>query len=119
MTEAPPSGMGTDALSDMQVPLDADRGYTIVICRPEDRPANATDENGVAWMDWGTKGEGLDDKHNRTDFGLVLFRFMYNNPSWPHDPDKISEPGTEAEIMGPYFPRLSYTDKADFEAGGA
>jgi hypothetical protein len=119
MTEAPPSGMGTDALSDMQVPLDADRGYTIVICRPEDRPANATGENGVAWMDWGTKGEGLDDEHNRTDFGLVLFRFMYNNPSWPHDPDKISEPGTEAEIMGPYFPRLSYTDKADFEAGGA
>jgi hypothetical protein len=119
MTEAPPSGMGTDALSDMQVPLDADRGYTIVICRPEDRPANATGENGVAWMDWGTKGEGLDDEHNRTDFGLVLFRFMYNNPSWPHDPDKISEPGTEAEIMGPYFPRLSYTDKATFEAGGA
>ncbi len=29
------------------------------------------------------------------------------------------KPGTEAKIMGPYFPRLSYTDKATFKAGGA
>ncbi len=119
MSEAPPSGMGADALSDMQVPLDADRNYTIVVCRPEDRPANATDENGVAWMDWGTRGEGLDDERSRTDFGLILFRFMYNNPDWAQSPERIAEPGTEAETMGPYFPRLSYTDKEAFEAGRA
>ena len=119
MSEAPPSGMGTDGISDFQIPLDEDRNYTIVISRAEDRPANATDENGVAWVDWGTKGEGLDDELNRTDFGMVLFRFMHNNPNWAHDPDKIVEPGTEGKVMGPYFPRLSYTDKATFEAGGA
>jgi hypothetical protein len=118
MSEAPPSGMGADALTDMQVPLDADRNYTIVVCRPDDRPANATDENGVAWMDWGTRGEGLDDEKNRTDFGLILFRFMYNNPEWANNPDTIVEPGTEAEVMGPYFPRLSYTTTEDFEAQG-
>ena len=119
MSEAPPSGMGTDGISDMQMPLDGDRNYTIVICRPEDRPANATEENGVAWMDWGTKGEGIDDESNRTDYGMVLFRFMHNNPDWAHDPSRIVEPGTEEMVMGPYFPRLSYTDKATFEAGGA
>ena len=118
MTEAPPSGMGTDAISDFQVPLDKDRNYTIVVSRPEDRPANATDEKGVAWIDWGTKGEGLDDGHNRTDFGLLVFRYMYNDPDWKHDPGKIVEHGTEAEVMGPYFPRLSYMDKAAFEADG-
>ncbi|MGA9373105.1 MAG: hypothetical protein WBV53_14740 [Solirubrobacterales bacterium] len=118
MTEAPPSGMGTDAISDFQVPLDEDRNYTIVVSRPEDRPANATDEKGVAWIDWGTKGEGLDDGQNRTDFGLLVFRYMYNDPDWKHDPGKIVEHGTEAEIMGPYFPQLSYTDKAAFEADG-
>ena len=41
--EAPPSGLSNDGLTDMQVPLDADGNYTIVISRVEDRPANATD----------------------------------------------------------------------------
>ena len=119
MTQAPPSGMGTDGISDFQVPLDEDRNYTIAISRPENRPANATDEHGVAWLDWGTEGEGIDDRANRTDFGMLVFRFMYNNPDWEHDPGEIVEHGTEEEIMGPYFPRLSYTDKATFEAGDA
>jgi hypothetical protein len=116
MSEAPPSGMGTDGLSDFQIPLDHDRNYTIVICREEDRPSNATDEHGVAWVDWGHRGEGIDDDLNREDFGLLLFRFMHNNPEWKRNPDQIVKPGTEEEIMGPYFPRLSYTDKATFEA---
>ena len=119
MSEAPPSGMGTDGLSDFQIPLDDDRNYTIVICRMEDRPANATDENGVAWVDWGHKGEGIDDALNREDYGMILFRFMHTNPNWKYDPKNIVAPGTEAEVMGPYFPRLSYTDRATFEAGRA
>jgi hypothetical protein len=118
MTQAPPSGLGTDGLSDFQVPLDADRRYTIVVCRPEDRPRNASEENGVAWMDWGAEGEGIDDEQNRTDFGLLVFRFMYNDPTWEHDPARIVEHGTEVRIMGPYFPQISYTDRAAFEAAG-
>jgi hypothetical protein len=119
VSEAPPSGMGTDGLSDFQIPLDEDRNYTIVISREEDRPANATDEKGIAWVDFGHRGEGIDDELNRDDFAILLFRFMHTNPDWEHDPWKIVEPGTEAQIMGPYFPRMSYTDKATFEAGGA
>ena len=119
MTQAPPSGMGTDGISDFQIPLDRERNYTIVVCRAEDRPANATGENGVAWLDWGTAGEGIDDELNRSDFGMLVFRFMYNNPGWAHDPGRIVEHGTEAEIMGPYFPQLTYTDKATFEAADA
>ena len=69
-------------------------------------------------MDWGTRGEGIDDESNRADFGLILFRFMLNNPNWAQDPNQIVEPGTEEKIMGPYFPRMSYTDKATFEAQG-
>jgi hypothetical protein len=119
VSEAPPSGMGTDGLSDFQIPIDDDRNYTIVISRGEDRPANATDEHGVAWVDWGHKGEGIDDELNREDYAMILFRFMHTNPSWKHDPQKIVKPGMEEEVMGPYFPRMSYTDKATFEAGGA
>ncbi len=46
--EAAPSGQIVAGLTDMQVPLDADRNYTIVVSRTEDRPKNATIENGVA-----------------------------------------------------------------------
>ena len=100
------------------VPLDVNRNYIIVVSRPEDRPANAIEKNGVAWMDWGTRGEGLDDPANRTNFGLLLFRFMYNNLNWANNPDQITKPGTESEILGPYFPHLSYTDKKGFEEDG-
>jgi hypothetical protein len=117
-SEAPPSGMGTDALTDLQVPLDKDRNYTIVVSREEDRPANATEENGVAWMDWGTRGEGLKDPANRADFGLLVFRYMYNNPKWKNSPDNVIEPGSEPEVMGPYYPRGEYMTKTDFEAKG-
>src|SRR5262249_15634733 len=37
--EAPPSGRIVDGVADMQVPLDKDGNYTIVVSRPEDRPA--------------------------------------------------------------------------------
>lgn len=119
MTQAPPSGMGTDGISDFQIPLDAERNYTIAVSLPEDRPSNATEEHGVAWLAWGRAGEGIDDDLNRPDFGMVVFRFMYNNPEWAHDPGRIVEHGSEEGIMGPYFPRLSYADKAGFEAGDA
>jgi hypothetical protein len=67
VTEASaPSGEMWDGVFDMMVPVDENGFYTIVVSRPEDRPANATHENGVAWIDWGP-GEGLDDPRNRPD----------------------------------------------------
>lgn len=59
--EAPPSGRIVDGLADMQIPLDKDGNYTIVYSRRENRPTNATDENGVAWIEWSLRDEGLDD----------------------------------------------------------
>jgi hypothetical protein len=113
-----PSGEVWDGLSDMQAPLDADGYYTIVVSRPEDRPANATEENGVAWMDWGP-GEGLDDdRRNRKDFGMMIMRFMACDPGWENSPTKATTPGTEAKLMGPYYPTGYYTTKEAFEADG-
>jgi hypothetical protein len=116
MSEAPPSGMGDDAISDMQVPLDRNRNYTIVVSRPEDRPRNATAKNGIAWLNWGDRGEGLSGPLNRKDFGLIVMRYMLENPTWAQSPTNVNVPGTEAQVMGPYFPRGVYTDKATFEA---
>jgi hypothetical protein len=116
--EAAPSGQIVDGLTDFQVPLDADRDYTIVVSRPEDRPGNATVEHGVAWMSWSPRGEGLNDPRNRPDFGMLILRIMANHPSWANSPDKITAPGTEEAVMGPYYPRGEYTTKEQFETKG-
>lgn len=111
-----PSGQLWDGVFDMMVPVDDDGWYTIVVSRPEDRPANATHENGVAWIDWGP-GEGLDDARDRKDWGMVVMRFMVTNPDWDNSPSKVRTAGTEEAVMGPYFPKGYYTTKAAFEAG--
>ena len=112
-----PSGELWDGVFDMQAPVDKDGYYTIVVSRPQDRPRNATRENGVAWIDWGP-GEGLNDPRDRKDWGMLLMRFMVPKPDWEHSPAKVSKPGEEATVMGPYYPRGYYTTKAQFEAKG-
>jgi hypothetical protein len=116
--EAMPSGQIVDALTDFQVPLDKDGYYTIVYSRAEDRPANATDANGIAWIEWSPRGEGVDGPKNRTDFGMLMLRFIANDPSWPRSPVNVTKPGMEEAVMGPYYPTGYYTSKADFEANG-
>jgi len=116
--EAPPSGQVVDGLIDMQVPLDKDGNYTIVYSRKEDQPKNATVENGVAWIEWSPRGEGIDDPRNRSDFGMLMLRMIADNPSWAQSANHVGEPGMEEAVMGPYYPRGYYTDKAKFEAEG-
>jgi hypothetical protein len=101
----------------MQVPVDQDGYYTIVVSLPEDRPKNATRENGVAWIDWGP-GEGLNDPRNRKDWGMLLMRFMVPSKDWANSPLKSKGPDDLASVMGPYYPRGYYTTKADFEREG-
>jgi hypothetical protein len=117
--EAAPSGQIVDGLTDMQVPLDQDGFYTIVYSRKEDRPKNATLDNGIAWIEWSPRGEALDDPRNRTDFGMLMLRVMANNPDWAQSPDKVTKPGTEEAVMGPYYPQGYYTTREQFEAEGA
>ena len=114
--EAAPSGQIVDGLTDMQVPIDENGYYTIVYSRKEDRPRNATQENGIAWIEWSPRGEGLDNPDNREDFGMLMLRIMNTNPGWKQRPDNITKPGMEEEVMGEYLPKGNYTDKATFEA---
>jgi hypothetical protein len=108
------SGSLWDGVFDMQVPVDKDGFYTIVVSLPEDRPKNATAENGITWIDWGP-GEGLEDPRNRKDWGALLIRFMVPQKDWTYNPLK---PGDLATVMGPYYPRGYYTTKEKFEAEG-
>jgi hypothetical protein len=49
---------------------------------------------------------------------MLLVRMMSADPNWENSPDKITKPGEEAAVLGSYYPRGEYTDKATFEAKG-
>jgi hypothetical protein len=114
---AAPSGQMWDGLTDMMVPVDEQGCYTIVVSRPEDRPANATTENGVAWLDWG-RGDCPEEPRNRADYAMLGMRFMACQPDWEHSPARATRPGMEESVLGPYYPRGYYTTREEFEAEG-
>ncbi|HEX6945536.1 MAG TPA: hypothetical protein VF196_05030, partial [Casimicrobiaceae bacterium] len=114
---SPVSGLGFDCVYDQQVPLRGDRRYTIVVSRPEDRPSNARPACGFKWMSFG-KGEAYDDPASRDYVGTLYMRFMAPDPTFKQAPVNVTVPGTESQVMGPYFPSSAYTSKADFEARG-
>ena len=116
--EAAPSGQIVDGLTDMQIPLDDEGNYTIVYSRAEDRPSNATAGNGVAWIEWSPRGEGIDGPGNRTDFGMLMMRIMAPSPDWAESPLNVIAPGQEETVMGAYYPEGEYMTKEAFEALG-
>ena len=114
---APTSGLGYDCVFDQQVPLRTGRRYTIVVSRPTDRPRNARRACGYEWLNFG-RGERHPDGSGRPDLSFFYMRFMAPNPRWAQAPQRVTSPGQEAAVMGPYFPRSAYTSKAAFERRG-
>jgi hypothetical protein len=105
---------GVDCVADREVPLHGDRRFTIVVARPADRPANARPRCGVAWLDWGERG----DAAGRPDYGLLIVRNMLPATGFREAIQNVAAPGAEPAVMGDYFPRSTYTTKAAFEARG-
>ena len=87
--------------------------------RSEDRPENATAENGVAWIEWSPRGEGLDTPQNREDFGMLMMRIMAPSADWAESPANVTKPGEEESVMGAYYPKGEYMTKEAFEALGS
>lgn len=118
----PPSGAGWDCVWDQAVPVDEDGYYTLVVSRPEDRPANARRECGFKWMDFG-KGEG-DFLGARPWVNVAYMRFMDPNPDWAQSPKNIPLPTAtnpypqDQYVMKEYFPSSHYETKAEFESHG-
>jgi hypothetical protein len=98
---------------DFGIPIATDDSYTVVVSQPEDRPANATEEEGVAWMQAGgdpTQPDLLFLKH------LLPSEEFYDQSVWAVPEGVV---GAAEEIMGPYYPQITYCDVATFEEGGA
>ena len=103
-----------DCLADRQVPVGPERRYTIVVSKRADRPANARRRCGVAWLRWGDRGDGVGDPN----YGLLIMRNMLASPGFARAIQRVSEAGTEAEVMGDYLPRTKYTTRQGFESQG-
>lgn len=99
----------TACAADRDTVLDSAGLYTFVISTPQDRPVNATPDNRVTWLDWGST-----EVNN-----LLLLRHMLPDPEFPHAARNV-EPGTLADsVMGPYAPLARYCETTAFERGGA
>lgn len=95
----------TTCAADEDVALADDGTFTFVVSTPEDRPANATAENDVTWLDWGS---------TEVD-GLLLLRHMLASPDFSESAINL-EPGQLArDVMGPYTPVGAYCTTEQFE----
>lgn len=101
-------------ITDETVTVDKNGWYTIVIGRAQDRPQNATPENGITWRTWPA--------------GAVLsqnWRIMSTAATpWEHAPQRVTweeaetcefgkNPKALRARMGEYFPQGRYVDKAE------
>jgi len=115
---APPVGNTVDCVTDENVRavIDPQGRYSVVVSRATDRPANATEKCGVAWMEYGN-GDGIPG--GSQDFGAVINRHTLVNPKFEHSWFNVRKVRGEAEAMGPYLPQvINMHDKARFEALG-
>jgi hypothetical protein len=98
----------TDCVNDTAVPVAGDGTYTIVVSTPEDRPANATTADGVAWLDWGSTAQDI----------LLLMRHMLPADDFTQSVFDVA-PGQTATAMGPFQPVATVCTTAAFESAGA
>jgi hypothetical protein len=103
-----------DCLSDRQVLELSGRDYTVVVSRQSDRPSNARGACGVAWLDWGNRGDGAGDPN----YGLLIMRNMLASPDFKRAIQRVQAPGQERAVMGPFFPDSHYTTTKAFASRG-
>lgn len=111
--ESPVTTRVSGCLYDEQVPTDDEGRYTIVLGLPEDRPDNATDECGVAWLDWGP-GDGV----SRAEAGTLLLRNMLPADDFDAAIQRVEAPGDEAEVLGDHLPTGTYVTPGQFADRG-
>ncbi len=117
-TTAPPVGNTVDCVHDenLQGLVDAGGHFNVVVSLAPDRPANATEKCGVAWMEYGN-GDGIPG--GSADFGAVINRHTLVNPAFKHSWFDVKTLHGEDAAMGAYLPRVfNLHDKARFEALG-
>lgn len=122
-----PQGLASQSIMDDEVVLDQNRHYAIVFSRDNERPRNATEANGVNWVDWGASAEiswtlrwlsvGPEWK---ADFAPTPQHIGSRADYWSPDFDREALfQNTHTGALGPYLPKMRYLSREEFEAMGA
>ena len=93
-----------DCLFDEEIPINKNGFYTIAISREEDRPRNAVNECGIAWLPMADDGDGMFDD----DVTIIQFRHLLPSNNFEHSIQKVKRQDQLEEIMGPYMPKARY-----------
>jgi hypothetical protein len=101
------SGICNSAVVDRDVARDEDGWITLVVSTEGNRPANATADNGVTWLDWGPY---LD--------GQLTFRFLLRRDEKLQAVREAIVSGQASPEIAPFVPQAKHCTRAEFEAGG-
>ncbi len=101
------AGICEDAVIDSDIAVDDNGYYTLVVSSQEDRPINATKENGVTWLDWG----------NYLD-GQLTFRLLVRREEKLVQLKAAVETGEVTPEIAPYVPQSKHCSKEAFEEKG-
>ncbi|HEX2016611.1 MAG TPA: hypothetical protein VGN69_07940, partial [Solirubrobacteraceae bacterium] len=82
--------------NDDAIPLDASGYFTVAISTAANRPANATERCGVAWLPAGP-----------TPQSILILRNMLPDSAFAQAVQNAKQ-GTEEKTLGPYYPRGTY-----------
>ncbi len=104
-----------DGAFDEKFPMNADGYVTFVASCKQDRPKYATLENGVVWVEWSLRGDGV----GNPNFGWLSIRNMLPKPRTTDNFFAFKRPGDERQVLGDHYPQLKYyKDAAVFDALG-
>ena len=95
-------------LTDFQVPVDHEGFFTVVVSDPNQRPANATAENDMAWLPWGAAYPD----------SVLIYRHMLPSSHFVQAVQNVPYGTPPGEVMDDYLPRITYCDRGRIEAAG-
>lgn len=98
------TGQIASGVNDEMIPIREDGTFSVIVSTLENRPKYATQENGHAWVDWGRRG----DMAGRDGHTTIAIRHMIPLNGFKHAAQDVCDPGTEAKVMGKYFPKAKY-----------
>lgn len=92
---------------DADTPLDAEGYFTIAVSDAAQRPAAATDAEGITWLPWGPYPDGL-----------LIYRHMLPSPAFAEAIQNVPK-GTEPQaVMAGYAPQVTYCRPEVFDQPG-
>jgi hypothetical protein len=120
-------GIALTSVMDDEITIDKDRYYILVYSREKDKPKNATTQNGVTWLNWGsvgthawtirwmTVGPEWSFAKSPTEDKLPWAKTMWSGSQY--DPTILAT-NNQKGFLGEYQPIVHYLTKAEFEALG-